>query len=286
SPREPASLSAPGRSPGGAHRRRHGSPRRRPRCPPPERGRQLPGPAFLWHAICASSYPSNTSIRIFTSCRFTMDFERVAPSKRAGSPSVTFRAFSASATLGFTMKDRVELYDTTLRDGTQMEGISLSVDDKIKIARRMDELGVHYIEGGYPGSNPKDIEFFGRASELNLKTARLAAFGTTRKAGGRADTDPNFKALIAANTPVVTIVAKAHDRHVTHVLETTLEENLSMIGDSVRHLKEAGRTVFLDAEHFFDGLKANRDYAVQCLKTAATAGADCAVLCDTNGGTI
>ncbi len=184
------------------------------------------------------------------------------------------------------MKDRVELYDTTLRDGTQMEGISLSVDDKLKIARRMDELGVHYIEGGWPGSNPKDIEFFTRMSEMNLKNARLAAFGSTRKAGGRADTDPNLKALIAANTPVVTIVAKAHDRHVTHVLETTLEENLSMIGDSVRHLKEAGRTVFLDAEHFFDGLEANRNYAIQCLKTAATAGADCVVLCDTNGGTI
>ena len=184
------------------------------------------------------------------------------------------------------MKDRVKLYDTTLRDGTQMEGISLSVDDKIKIARRMDELGVHYIEGGYPGSNPKDIEFLARISEMNLKNAHLAAFGSTRKARGRADTDPNLKALLEANTPVVTIVAKAHDRHVTHVLETTLEENLAMIGDSVRHLKEAGRTVFLDAEHFFDGLEANRDYAVQCLKTAATAGADCAVLCDTNGGTI
>ncbi len=184
------------------------------------------------------------------------------------------------------MKDRVELYDTTLRDGTQMEGISLSVDDKLKIARRMDELGVHYIEGGYPGSNPKDIEFFARMSEMNLKNACLAAFGSTRKAGGRADTDPNLKALIAANTPVVTIVAKAHDRHVTHVLETTLEENLSMIGDSVRHLKEGGRTVFLDAEHFFDGFEANRDYALQCLKTAATGGADCVVLCDTNGGTI
>jgi 2-isopropylmalate synthase len=184
------------------------------------------------------------------------------------------------------MKDRVDLYDTTLRDGTQMEGISLSVDDKIKIARRMDELGVHYIEGGYPGSNPKDIEFFARMSEMNLKNARVAAFGSTRKAGGRADTDPNLKALIEANTPVVTIVAKAHDRHVTHVLETTLEENLAMIGDSVRHLKGAGRTIFLDAEHFFDGFEANRDYALQCLKTAATAGADCVVLCDTNGGTI
>ena len=184
------------------------------------------------------------------------------------------------------MDTRVELYDTTLRDGTQMEGISLSVDDKLKIARRMDELGVHYIEGGYPGSNPKDIEFFARAAELNLKNARLAAFGATRKAGGRADTDPNLKALVEANTPVVTIVAKADNRHVTHVLETTLEENMAMIGDSVRFLKGQGRTVFLDAEHFFDGFESDSQYALQCLKTAAGAGADCVVLCDTNGGMI
>ena len=184
------------------------------------------------------------------------------------------------------MNTHVELYDTTLRDGTQMEGISLSVDDKLKIARRMDELGVHYIEGGWPGSNPKDVEFFARAAELNLKNARLAAFGATRRAGGRADTDANLKYLLEANTPVVTIVAKAHDRHVTHVLETTLEENLAMVADSVRYLKEHGRTVFLDAEHFFDGFEANADYALECLKTAANAGADCVVLCDTNGGTI
>jgi 2-isopropylmalate synthase len=184
------------------------------------------------------------------------------------------------------MNTHVELYDTTLRDGTQMEGISLSVDDKLKIARRMDELGVHYIEGGWPGSNPKDVEFFARAAELNLKNARLAAFGATRRAGGRADTDANLKALLEASTPVVTIVAKAHDRHVTHVLETTLEENLAMVADSVRYLKGHGRTVFLDAEHFFDGFEANADFALQCLKTAANAGADCVVLCDTNGGTI
>ncbi|HEV8573158.1 MAG TPA: citramalate synthase [Dehalococcoidia bacterium] len=184
------------------------------------------------------------------------------------------------------MTSRVELYDTTLRDGTQMEGISLSVDDKLKIARRMDELGVHYIEGGWPGSNPKDIEFFARAGEIGLKNARLAAFGSTRRAGGRADTDANLKALVEAETPVVTIVAKADDRHVTHVLKTTPEENLAMIADSVRHLKQAGRTVFLDAEHFFDGFESDPNYALQCLKTAANAGADCVVLCDTNGGTI
>jgi 2-isopropylmalate synthase len=184
------------------------------------------------------------------------------------------------------MSPRVELYDTTLRDGTQMEGISLSVDDKLKIARRMDDLGVHYIEGGWPGSNPKDAEFFARAGEIGLKNARLAAFGSTRRPSGRADTDLNLKALLEAQTPVVTIVAKAHDRHVTHVLETTTEENLAMIADSVRHLKEAGRTVFLDAEHFFDGFDSDKNYALQVLKTAANAGADCVVLCDTNGGTI
>jgi 2-isopropylmalate synthase len=184
------------------------------------------------------------------------------------------------------MSNRVELYDTTLRDGTQMEGISLSVEDKLKIARKLDELGVHYIEGGYPGSNPKDIEFFKRASKLELKNARLAAFGSTRKAGGQADSDPNLKALVGANTSVVTIVGKAHDKQVTHVLETTVEENLAMIAESVRFLKGHGLTVFYDAEHFFDGFESDQAYAVQCLKTAANAGVDCVALCDTNGGTI
>jgi 2-isopropylmalate synthase len=185
------------------------------------------------------------------------------------------------------MTPRVELYDTTLRDGTQMEGISLSVKDKLKIAERLDELGVHYIEGGYPGSNPKDVEFFERAkTELSLQKAKLAAFGSTRRAGGSAEGDPNLQALLEAETPVVTIVGKASDKQVTHILETTLEENLAMLGDSVRYLKENGRTVFLDAEHFFDGYESDAGYALQCLKSAANAGADCVVLCDTNGGTI
>lgn len=186
------------------------------------------------------------------------------------------------------MKPRVELYDTTLRDGTQMEGISLSVEDKLKIARKLDELGVHYIEGGYPGSNPKDVEFFKRARELELKNAKLAAFGSTRRAGGSAASDRNLKALVEAGTPVVTIVGKANDLQVTNVLTqgTTLEENLAMVADSVRFLKGHGLTVFFDAEHFFDGFISDRDYALQCLKTAAGAGADCVVLCDTNGGTI
>jgi 2-isopropylmalate synthase len=180
----------------------------------------------------------------------------------------------------------VELYDTTLRDGTQMEGISLSVEDKLKIARRLDEVGVHYIEGGWPGSNPKDAEFFRRAGSLKLANAQIAAFGSTRRAGGQTGSDPNVRALLAANTPVVTIVGKAHDRQVTRILETTLEENLAMIGETVRFLKNEGRTVFFDAEHFFDGFVSDKAYALQSLKTAERAGADCVVLCDTNGGTL
>ena len=178
----------------------------------------------------------------------------------------------------------VELYDTTLRDGAQMEGLSLSVEDKLKIARKLDELGVHYIEGGWPGSNPKDAEFFVRAQSLNLQNARLAAFGSTRKPGGDAATDANLRALLDARTPVVTLVGKTNDMHVREVLETSLEENLAMIADSVRLMKANGRTVFFDAEHFFDGYRSDAKYAVQCLKAAASAGADCLVLCDTNGG--
>jgi len=184
------------------------------------------------------------------------------------------------------MASPIELYDTTLRDGTQMEGISLSVEDKLKIARKLDELGVHYIEGGWPGSNPKDAEFFARARSLVLRNARLAAFGSTRRAGSSAESDLNLRALVDAGTPVVTIVGKAHDRHVTRILETTTEENLAMIADSVRYLKSQGLLVFFDAEHFFDGFASDRGYALQCLKTAAGAGAGCVVLCDTNGGTI
>jgi 2-isopropylmalate synthase len=181
---------------------------------------------------------------------------------------------------------KIELYDTTLRDGTQMEGISLSVEDKLKIARKLDELGVHYIEGGWPGSNLKDAEFFVRAQSLALCNARLAAFGSTRRAGGHADKDPNLRALIDARTPVVTIVGKANDVHVRDILETTLEENLEMISDSVRFLKSHGLTVFFDAEHFFDGFYSDPKYTLQCLRAAAEAGVDCIIMCDTNGGTI
>jgi 2-isopropylmalate synthase len=184
------------------------------------------------------------------------------------------------------MAPKVDLYDTTLRDGTQMEGISLSVDDKLKIAQRLDDIGVHYIEGGWPGSNPKDAEFFARAGELKLRNAKIAAFGATRRAGGSVEDDANLRALVEARTPVVTIVGKASARQVTEILETTPEENLAMLADTFRFLKSKGLTAFFDAEHFFDGYAYDPDYALQCLKTAAAAGADCVILCDTNGGTV
>jgi 2-isopropylmalate synthase len=181
---------------------------------------------------------------------------------------------------------KVELYDTTLRDGAQREGISFSVVDKLHIAQKLDELGVHYIEGGWPGSNPKDVEFFNRAKSLKLKHAKLAAFGSTRKAKGKAETDENLLELVNAGTPVVTIVGKTSERQVVQVLETTLEENLNMVADSVRFLKSKGLQVFYDAEHFFDGYKINADYSLKVLQGAAEAGADCLVLCDTNGGSL
>src|SRR4051812_27697182 len=144
----------------------------------------------------------------------------------------------------------VQLFDTTLRDGTQSEGLSLSVEDKLKIARLLDEFGIHFIEGGYPGSNPKDVEFFQRARSLNLRHAKLTAFGMTRKAGGRAETDPILRAMVAAETPAVAVVGKSWVMHVTKIVGTTLDENLAMIADSVAFLKQAGREVIYDAEHF------------------------------------
>lgn len=177
------------------------------------------------------------------------------------------------------------VYDTTLRDGAQQEGLNLSVADKLTIARQLDGLGVGYIEGGWPGANPKDTEFFRRAkTELDLKHARLAAFGSTRKAGVAAADDPQVAALRDSGASVVTLVAKSHDRHVDLALRTTLEENLAMVRDTVAHLRAEGQQVFLDAEHFFDGYRANRDYALEVLRTAYEAGADVVALCDTNGG--
>jgi 2-isopropylmalate synthase len=182
--------------------------------------------------------------------------------------------------------DRVILYDTTLRDGTQGEGVSLSVDDKLKIALALDLLGVSYIEGGWPGSNPKDEEFFRRAKKLSFKNARLSAFGSTRRKDIPAADDANLKALIRVQTPVVCIFGKSWDMQVTHALRATLEENLRMIADSVRFLKSRGKEVVYDAEHFFDGFRANPDYAVATLKAARAAGADNLTLCDTNGGSL
>lgn len=177
------------------------------------------------------------------------------------------------------------VYDTTLRDGAQQEGLNLSVADKLAIARQLDGLGVGYIEGGWPGANPKDTEFFRRAAqELDLKHARLAAFGATRRAGVRAADDPQVAALRDSGAGVVTLVAKSHDRHVELALRTTLEENLAMVHDTVSHLRAEGQQVFLDAEHFFDGYRANRAYALEVLRTAYDAGAEVVALCDTNGG--
>ena len=180
----------------------------------------------------------------------------------------------------------IKLYDTTLRDGTQRQGISLSVEDKLKIARKLDELGVDFIEGGWPGANPKDEEFFEQAKSLSLKHATIVAFGSTRRAKGQAEDDPNLQHLMKSGAQVVTLVGKSSDFHVSHVLETSLEENLAMIYDSVAYLRSQGRRVIFDAEHFFDGYKANPEYAIQCVRSAADAGAECVTLCDTNGGTL
>ncbi len=179
---------------------------------------------------------------------------------------------------------RIFLYDTTLRDGTQREDISLSVEDKLTIAKRLADFGIHYIECGWPGSNPKDADFFARANRMKLGGARLAAFGSTRRKDTACETDGNLKALLDAGTPVVTLVGKSWNYHVTHVLDATLEQNLAMIGESVAYMKAQGREVVFDAEHFFDGFLADRDYALACLRAAAEGGADWLVLCETNGG--
>jgi 2-isopropylmalate synthase len=180
----------------------------------------------------------------------------------------------------------VQLYDTTLRDGAQQEGISLSVEDKLKICQKLDELGIDFIEGGWPGSNPKDTEFFAQAQNLRLAHSTLVAFGSTRHANSQVDKDLNLQALLQAKTKVVTIVGKSWDKQVTRVLETTLEENLSMVADSISYLRAEGLKVFFDAEHFFDGYKGNPEYALQVVVAAAKAGTECVVLCDTNGGTL
>lgn len=183
-------------------------------------------------------------------------------------------------------KQRIEIYDTTLRDGTQSEGVSLSLEDKVLIAKALDKLGVDYIEGGYPLSNPKDVEFFREIRKHTLKNARVAAFGMTRRKGISAAEDVGMNALIDSGAPVITIVGKSWDLHVNEVLRVSEEENLAMIADSIAICLKAGREVIYDAEHFFDGWKANPQFAIRTLKAAHDAGAVCLVLCDTNGGTM
>jgi 2-isopropylmalate synthase len=184
------------------------------------------------------------------------------------------------------MSNTVYIYDTTLRDGTQREGISLSLNDKLRIARWLDDFGIHYIEGGWPGSNPKDAEFFDAARQMTFKQAKITAFGATRYKNTTPEADANIKALLEAETPAVALVGKSWDLHVFDVLGTDLEENLAMIGDSVRYLKDQGKEVVYDAEHFFDGYKANPEYALLSVQVAAENGADAVVLCDTNGGAL
>jgi 2-isopropylmalate synthase len=181
---------------------------------------------------------------------------------------------------------RVFVYDTTLRDGSQGEGVNFSLQDKLLITRKLDEYGIDFVEGGYPLSNPKDFEYFREVGKLPLKHAKVAAFGMTRRKNAKAEDDPCLKALLDADTPVVTIVGKTWDLHVTEVLGTTLDENLAMIRDSVAHCHAAGREVIYDAEHFFDGFRANPDYALTTLRAAESAGASVVVLCDTNGGSL
>jgi len=184
-----------------------------------------------------------------------------------------------------TINDSFHIYDTTLRDGAQQEGLNLSVHDKLTIARHLDDLGVGFIEGGWPGANPKDTEFFKLAqTELKLKNATFVAFGATRRPGVKAADDTLLRALQDSKAPVVTLVAKSHDRHVDLALKTHLDENLAMISESIKFLKAGGQRVFLDAEHFFDGYLSNKAYALEVVRAAVEAGADVVALCDTNGG--
>jgi 2-isopropylmalate synthase len=186
-----------------------------------------------------------------------------------------------------SLPEVVDIFDTTLRDGSQQEGLSLTVDDKLRVAEQLDHLGVAYIEGGWPGANPKDEEFFSRArSELALSTATLVAFGSTRRAGARPEDDQVLAHLVGSGTSVACIVAKSWDRHVEEALRTSLEEAVAMVGDSVAHLRANGMRVFLDAEHFFDGWRHHREFALRVLGAAEEAGAEALVLCDTNGGSL
>ena len=181
---------------------------------------------------------------------------------------------------------RITIYDTTLRDGTQGTGISFSVQDKLKVAERLDDFGVHYIEGGWPGSNPKDVAFFKEASKRSWRHAKIAAFGMTRRGGVKVEDDPQVRQLLAAETPVVTVVGKTWPLHVREVFGVSLEENLSMIRDTVAYLKANGREVFYDAEHFFDSCREDEEYSLATIRVASEAGANLVILCDTNGGSL
>lgn len=184
------------------------------------------------------------------------------------------------------MAEQVFIYDCTLRDGTQAENIALGVRDKLHIAEKLDEFGIHYIEGGWPGSNPKDAEFFEHAAGMTWKNAKIAAFGSTRHWKNKVEEDGNIRALLDAETPVVTLVGKSWDFHVSQALKITLDQNLQIVSESIAYLKDKGREVVFDAEHFFDGYKANPEYALKVISVARDAGADWIVLCDTNGGSL
>ena len=179
---------------------------------------------------------------------------------------------------------KIEIFDTTLRDGAQARGISFSVEDKLAITEVLDDMGIAFIEAGNPGSNPKDLEFFEKVSELDLKNSKLVAFGSTRRKGIKPEEDQNLQSLLKANTEYVTIFGKTWDFHVTDIIKTSLEENLEMIEDTVEYLISKGKEVIFDAEHFFDGYKNNPEYAVEGLLAAAKGGSETLVLCDTNGG--
>src|SRR5215831_2664530 len=180
----------------------------------------------------------------------------------------------------------IQIYDTTLREGSQGEGVNFSLEDKLLITRRLDELGFDFVEGGYPLSNEKDAQFFQRARELNLRHARVCAFGMTRRKGVRADQDPGMKALLESGAKTLTIVGRTSAFHATEVLRVSLEENLAMISETVKYLSDEGREVIYDAEHFFDGWKLDPDYAAKTVRAAAQAGASLVVMCDTNGGSM
>ena len=204
----------------------------------------------------------------------------------AGEPGLAGLTGPGQASTGPASTGKVEIYDTTLRDGSQQVGLDLTVADKLHVAVALDALGVDVVEGGWPGSNPKDAEFFARAADLPWRHAKLAAFGATRPPRRSTDDDPNLLALLAARTPIVTLVGKAWTLHVDEALRTTREENLAMVAESVRFMAAEGRRVVFDAEHFFDGYRADRGYALAVLAAAAEAGADTLALCDTNGGTL